>query len=200
MAVIGFDLDMTLIDSRPGIEAVYTEMTRRTGVFIDARLAANRLGPPLETELAEWFPPEQVDEAAELYRALYPEFAIERIPLLPGAREALEATTPVVITGKKEHLARLHLDHFGLSVEHVVGWAWGEGKAEALRELGAEAYVGDHPGDMKAARLAGIPGLGVTTGSHSEEELLSAGADRVVPDLTWLRTAFLDSLKSPVGP
>src|SRR5690606_37442156 len=48
---IGFDLDMTLVDSRPGIRAVYEELSRQTGVFIDAELAVFRLGPPLTWEL-----------------------------------------------------------------------------------------------------------------------------------------------------
>ena len=33
---VGFDLDMTLIDSRPGIAATYQELSARTGVAIDA--------------------------------------------------------------------------------------------------------------------------------------------------------------------
>ena len=35
---IGFDLDMTLIDSRPGIKAVYDELAHQTGVPIDSAL------------------------------------------------------------------------------------------------------------------------------------------------------------------
>lgn len=48
---------MTLIDSRPGIRAAYRALTARTGVFVDADLAVSRLGPPLRTELSQWFPP-----------------------------------------------------------------------------------------------------------------------------------------------
>ena len=53
-AAVGFDLDMTLIDSRPGIRAAYRALTAKTGVWVDADLAVTRLGPPLRTELAEW--------------------------------------------------------------------------------------------------------------------------------------------------
>ncbi|MCZ9344745.1 HAD family hydrolase, partial [Streptomyces sp. TRM76130] len=45
---VGFDLDMTLIDSRPGIHACYVELSARTGTHVDADLAVTRLGPPLE--------------------------------------------------------------------------------------------------------------------------------------------------------
>ena len=44
---VGFDLDMTLIDSRPGIRACYQALSERTGTYIDADLAVTRLGPPL---------------------------------------------------------------------------------------------------------------------------------------------------------
>jgi phosphoglycolate phosphatase len=32
---VGFDLDMTLIDSRPGIKAAYDRLSAETGVYID---------------------------------------------------------------------------------------------------------------------------------------------------------------------
>ncbi|HEV7628189.1 MAG TPA: HAD family hydrolase, partial [Streptomyces sp.] len=57
---VGFDLDMTLIDSRPGIHATYVALSERTGTHIDADLTVTRLGPPLEQELAHWFPDEQI--------------------------------------------------------------------------------------------------------------------------------------------
>ena len=50
-AAVGFDLDMTLIDSRPGIRAAYQALTAETGVLVDADLAVSRLGPPLRAEL-----------------------------------------------------------------------------------------------------------------------------------------------------
>jgi phosphoglycolate phosphatase len=48
-----------------------------------------------------------------------------------------------------------------------------------LRTAGAVAFVGDHPADMVAAGVAGVPGFGVTTGASSREELLGAGAAQV---------------------
>ena len=58
--VVGFDLDMTLIDSRPGIAAVWDALSAETGVAIDSAAAVSRLGPPLDEELALWFPADQV--------------------------------------------------------------------------------------------------------------------------------------------
>ncbi|GIG58591.1 hydrolase [Longispora fulva] len=196
--LVGFDLDMTLIDSRRGIGAVYHQLNARYGLDIDVDLVVGRLGPPLQWEIAQWVPEDRVEEMVAAYRALYPEYAIPAVDLLPGAREALAATTPVVITAKNAPQARLHLEYFALDVEHVVGLAWGEGKADALREHRPVAYVGDHTADMAAARSAGVPAIGVTTGHCTADELREAGADLVLQDLTWLDLATLDSLKGPV--
>jgi phosphoglycolate phosphatase len=88
--------------------------------------------------------------------------------------------------------------------EAVVGWAWGETKTVAMREHGAIVYVGDHPADMAAARAVAAAGDGdvavaavaVATGDHSAPELVEAGADVVLADLTefpaWL-DGFLES-------
>ncbi|GDY54538.1 hypothetical protein SVIO_051610 [Streptomyces violaceusniger] len=81
---VGFDLDMTLIDSRPGIKAAYEALSARTGTYIDSDLAVTRLGPPLEQELVHWFPDERVEEMGELYRELYPEYAIAPTPAMKG--------------------------------------------------------------------------------------------------------------------
>src|SRR3954464_407766 len=88
---VGFDLDLTLVDSRPGIAATYRALTERTGVYIDAEAASHRLRPPLDVELARWFPPDEIEIAGELYRQLYPHTAVETSPALPGVAPALAA-------------------------------------------------------------------------------------------------------------
>ncbi|GGQ05446.1 HAD family hydrolase [Streptomyces roseolilacinus] len=186
---VGFDLDMTLIDSRPGIHATYRELSARTGVWIDADLAVTRLGPPLEHELAYWFPPERVTEMVAAYREIYPTHAIEPSLALPGAGDAIQAVRAaggrsVVVTAKNEPHARLHVSHLGLEPDAVVGWLWAEAKAEALREHGATVYVGDHLGDIRGARAAGALAVSVATGPYDEAALRAAGADVVLPDLT----------------
>ncbi|MFI2434462.1 HAD family hydrolase [Streptomyces sp. NPDC018693] len=185
---VGFDLDMTLIDSRPGIHAVYTELAERTGTYIDADLVVTRLGPPLEEEIARWFPAERVTEMADVYRALYPSYAVHRATAMPGAREAIAAVREsggrvIVVTGKWEPNAKLHLEHLGIEPDAVIGNLWAEQKAEALREHGASVYVGDHVGDIRGARAAGALAVTVPTGPCAADELRAAGADVVLDDL-----------------
>ncbi len=186
--VVGFDLDLTLIDSRPGIAAVYREVGARTGVDIDADAAISRLGPPLEEEFELWYPSEQVPAMVALFRRIYPHYAVTSSPPLPGAVAAIEAVRArggrvVVITGKYEPNARLHLAHLDVVVDEVVGWAWAEGKVIAMREHGVGVYLGDHPADMAAAVEAGAVAIGLTSGGHTADELSAAGADTVLTSL-----------------
>jgi phosphoglycolate phosphatase len=186
---VGFDLDMTLIDSRPGIRACYLELSERTGTYIDADLAVTRLGPPLAEELAHWFPADEIPAMADLYRSLYPAIAIPASPAMGGAREAIAAVRAaggraIVVTAKYEPSAKLHVEHLGLAPDAVIGDLWAEQKAVALREHGASVYVGDHLGDVRGARTAGALSVAVATGPCSAAELTAAGADVVLADLT----------------
>jgi uncharacterized protein len=199
--VVGFDLDMTLIDTRPGIAAVWDALSAETGVHVDSAAAVSRLGPPLDEELALWFPAEQVPAMADRFRELYPGLAVEPTGLLPGARDAVDAVhrhggRVVVVTAKYEPNARLHLDHLGIAADEVVGWRWGPAKGEALLEHGAAIYVGDHVGDVAGARAAGAVSVAVPSGPVSADELRAAGADVVLDDLhgfaAWLDDYVLD--------
>ncbi len=180
---VGFDLDLTLIDPRRAVVAVAQRLAVEEGVDIDAELWASRIGPPLEHEVAHWVAPDRVEAVAARYRELMWEVG-SLITLLPGAAEAVAAVRAsggraVVVTAKSEPLARAALDGLGLQVDAVDGWLWAEGKATALRGHGATVYVGDHPGDVRAARAADALCVGVGTGDSAPE-----GADVRLADLT----------------
>ncbi|MFH9605982.1 HAD family hydrolase [Streptomyces sp. NPDC017448] len=186
---VGFDLDMTLVDSRPGIAAAFRVLAAETGASIDVDLVVNRLGPPLETELAHWFPAGEVPAVAARYRELYPDHAITPSTALAGARESVAAVRAlggraIVVTAKQAAHAKLHLDHLGIEPDAVIGRLWAEAKGDALREHGAQVYVGDHLGDVRGARAAGALSVAVTTGPCDATELRAAGADVVLEALT----------------
>lgn len=187
--MVGFDLDMTLADTRRGIGAVYTALASETGVFIDVPLVTGRLGPPLEAELAHWFAAEHIPEMVRRFRQLYPELAIPATVAMGGAAEAIAAVRAtgdrvMVVTGKNTPHAEATLAFLGLEVDLVAGGLWSTEKAPALLAHGAHTYVGDHVGDIDAARAAGAFGLGVATGGFSAEDLAGHGADHVLDDLT----------------
>ena len=185
--IIGFDLDMTLIDSRPGIKAVYEQLVVESGAAIDTDVVVSRLGPPVEWELAHWLPQAEVKHWADRYRELYPLIALDLVAAMPGAYAAVEAANKVgrtlLLTAKHTPNARLHVDRLKLPVGEVFGGAWREAKGVVLREQGATTYVGDHVHDMDAARFAGVVGVGVATGPSAADELREAGADTVLPTL-----------------
>jgi pyridinium-3,5-biscarboxylic acid mononucleotide sulfurtransferase len=187
--VVGFDLDMTLIDSRPGVEATWHAFSRETGVYVDAGLAAGRLGPPLADEMRQWVQPDRVDELVQVYRGLYAAHALDAIHPMPGVAAALAAVRAlggrtVLVTAKLEAHARSHVDRLGLDIDEVVGDRWGHDKGRALADHGATVYVGDHVHDIAGARAADAVAVAVATGPCSADELAAAGADVVLEDLT----------------
>jgi phosphoglycolate phosphatase len=188
--VIGFDLDMTLVDSRPGIQATIDALAREAGepTLADPHLLDALLRRNLDLEFADRFPADRAHELTERFRELYVTLGVPGTSVLPGAAEALAlvraaGARTIVVTAKYEPNAHRCLEHVGLVVDAVFGWRYGPGKAETLRDSGAFAYVGDTPRDMEAARAVDAVAVGVTTGPHDAAELLGAGADVVLSSL-----------------
>lgn len=194
--VVGFDLDMTLIDTVPGFRDVLAALGEELGVAFPLEEMTAKLGPPLDILLAPYLPAEQIAAAGDRFRALYPEHAITNVPVLAGAHEALAAVRRhagrvVVVTGKYAANAQLHVDHVGLEIDHLEGWVWGIGKADVLRREGAGVYVGDHVHDVEGALAAEAVSVSVLTGGCTREELLDAGTHVVLDDLSQF-PAWLD--------
>ncbi|MQA93278.1 MAG: HAD hydrolase-like protein [Streptosporangiales bacterium] len=186
--LIGFDLDMTLADSRSGIVTTMDALSAETGVPIDSALVVSRLGPPLEQEIAEWFPAAEVAPMTARYRELYAELGVTGAVPMPGAAASVRTVRErggrvAVVTAKHAGHAAAMLDHLDLRPDVLVGWRFGHAKGETLRELGASVYIGDHLGDVDAARTAGAYSIGVATGPYSGAELLAYGADAALESL-----------------
>jgi phosphoglycolate phosphatase len=202
--VVGFDLDLTLVDSTAGIGATLRAALaaeERTARPSDAELHP-LIGVPLEATVSAVDPAADADRVARRYRRLYPERGVPATTLLPGVPEAFAAVRArggrvLVVSAKFEPAVRAVLLHVGLGAppngpDLVVGGLFAGAKGLWLREAGADVYVGDHPGDMEAARVAGAVGVGVTTGGTDAATLRAAGADVVLPGLpslpAWLET------------
>jgi phosphoglycolate phosphatase len=186
---VGFDLDMTLLDTRPGIARAWEMLAEETGSAIDSALVVSRLGPPVEIEMAHWFPADEIQARADRYRQLYAEHGVKGVTPLPGAIESLAAVRAaggrtLVVTGKHTPNARLNLDALGIEVDALHGDVFASAKAGALRAEGASVYVGDHLGDIEGARQAEAVAVGVTSGPYDAAALRAAGADVVLADLT----------------
>jgi uncharacterized protein len=198
---VGFDLDMTLIDTVPGFARTLGALGEELGIDFPVHDLTSKLGPPLEMMLEPFLPADEIGPAGDRFRALYPDHAIASVPVLPGAHEALAAVRrhrgrTVVVTGKFPDNARRHQAHLGLDVDVLEGWVWGVGKAEVLTRERCSIYVGDHVHDVEGALAAGVVSVSVLTGGCTREELIEAGTHVVLDSLeefpAWLDEHLLD--------
>lgn len=197
-----FDLDGTLVDSFDAIEESYLATLAEMGRPPIARRDLKRLvGPALIESWRTLVPPEAAEEGVRRYREHYARVFMARSRPYPGAREALAEMARggrglAVVTNKKGSFARDLVEGLGLG-EHVrLTVGDGDGPPpkpapdmlfHALERLGVAPedaiYVGDSPGDVDVALLAGMVAVGVTTGFYSEAELAARGPRAVVKDL-----------------
>lgn len=199
--VVGFDLDMTLVDSADSIIEAITHVCRSYGVVPDPDDVRDTIGLPLESAFPRWMPDAPIDDLVAAYRAYYAVHGIPATRPMPGAVDLLAALadldiTVLVVTAKLAEVGAAALAAAGLVADDVVGGLFGPAKAGPLRAFGAEAYIGDHVGDVQAARLADALAVGVATGPTPAAALHAAGADVVLADLT----GVLPVLAERVGP
>src|ERR687891_909388 len=124
--VVGFDLDLTLVDSADGIVATFVETARRLETYVDPDVVRALIGVPLEATSEALLAPHLVADGVRTYRDLYPTIGVPGTTLLPGAAEAVSAVNrhggrAVVVSAKIEPavLARLH--HLGLQGDAPAG-------------------------------------------------------------------------------
>jgi len=204
-----FDLDGTLVDAFTTIHRGYAHTIPRFGRpapgVEDVRRA---VGGGLESAMRRFLPEPLVAEAVRTHLAHTDSILLEDVTLMPGALEILHAqaaagATLAVFTNKRGEQARRICKHLGLSpyLRGVFGakdTPWlkpqPEFAAHVLAALGASAertlLVGDSPFDVEAAHRGGFPCWGVTTGTHTAEELRKAEADAVLADLFAVQAAL----------
>jgi phosphoglycolate phosphatase len=195
--IVGFDLDLTLVDSHERILSAYIRALRDLGVKVSRQELTPHLGMPLLHTAAAVGAAVDADALVLLYRHYYDEPGASPTLPMAGAPEALAAVRAaggrtVVVSAKFTPAVHKALAEAGLTdlVDVAYGELFAQDKAAALIAERACIYVGDHPGDMAAARTAGAYAVGVTTGANDEAALLAAGADLALPDLarfvSWL--------------
>ena len=186
---VGFDLDLTLINSRPAIMAAWSAVAAELGVLIDLTEVDRRMGAKLEDEVAYWFPAGEHQAAVDSYRRHYVRLTPALTFLLPGAGESLAAVREageraVIVTAKHPVSVQPSLDAVGLDADEVFAHVHGPEKAVVLARIGAAVYVGDTPADMAAGQAAGTVPVGVPTGSFTVAQLRASGAQVVLGSLT----------------
>jgi len=185
---VGFDLDLTLINSRPAIMAAWSAVAKEHGVHIDLVEVDTRMGIKLEDEASYWFPADMQQAAADSYRRHYLRLVPTGTLPLPGAAEALSAVRlagerAVIVTAKHPVSVWPSLAAVDLVADEIFAHVHGPEKATVLADIGAAVYVGDTPADMVAGRDSGALAVGVPTGSFGADELTATGAQVVLDSL-----------------
>ena len=177
---------MTLIDPRAGIVEVFDVLAAETGIPLDgagvrhpAGSAAAAMNWPGTTSTTRPSSTWSAGTASSPRRS-----SIPRTVALPGAVDAVRAVTDrggraVVVTGQVRRRTRPPTSPRWAS--RSLPWSARCGAPErppALRELGAEVYVGDHIGDITAARAAEAMAVAVATGPNSAEDLMASAGGR----------------------
>jgi phosphoglycolate phosphatase len=197
-----FDLDGTLLDHFAAIHRCHAYTMRQLGLA-EPTLAQVRaaVGAGVEVAVERLVGRELTAAALAIYRPHWDATMLDDVELLPGARELLtqlrqQGCRTAVFTNKHGPSSRRTCTHLGIA--GLLDGNFGatdtpwlkpapEFAAYVLGRLGAEAattlLVGDSPYDYAAARNGGLAFFGVTTGTHSAEELRAAGATQVFPDL-----------------
>jgi phosphoglycolate phosphatase-like HAD superfamily hydrolase len=215
--VVGFDLDMTLVDSADGITATLISALQDCPGGQDVKVGRDDVWPwvglPLEAMISSLAPDTDPAQVARVYRARYATTGVPLTRLLPGAVEALsavraEAGRVLVVSAKAEVGVRDVIIAVGLDAEPtrpdlIVGGLFGAAKGDRLILESADVYVGDHSGDVQAARVAGAISVAVATGPQSVSTLAAAGADVILDDLLgfpqWLSTHLAQFRRWRVG-
>ena len=213
MKAILFDWDGTLADSLGALYAANVAVMSSFGLPFDETLYRRHFSPDWRLMYERLgIPPERIDEANARWLEAYaggPQTA-----LLPGASDALARLAAagyrlgLVTAGHREIVepqlhrfdVRRHLEVtvFGTDLEeqkphprplrHALD-LFASAAAGPLAP-GDAAYVGDTAEDMVMAVAAGVPAVGVPSRVGTQEDLVAAGAGRVVESVA----AWVDGL------
>ncbi len=205
-----FDLDGTLVDHFAAIHRSHAHTMIQLGLPAPT-LAQVRsaVGGGIELAISRLAGPENVAAALAIYRPYWDATMLDDVELLPGARELLTAlkqagVQSAVFTNKHAPSSRRVCAHLGLAslLDGNFGATdtpWLKPQREfsdhVLATLHADpsttAMVGDSPFDLAAAQNASMDFYGVTTGTHDDTELRSAGALQIYPNLAALTPLLL---------
>lgn len=200
-----FDLDGTLIDSFKAIREGFNATLPLYGLSpISIEDTISIIGTPLPDTLAELLGESNAEEATKIFRKRYKEVYLDMTIALPHADDAvnsLHASGYILGVATNKHAG------FSREIVNYLGWGGkmvsvvGEGDTprskpepdmlfKNLEEMSIEAgeavFVGDSVIDMKTGQNAGVKTIGVTTGQHTREMLMDAGAERVIDKLSQL--------------
>ncbi|RUP24078.1 putative glycerol-1-phosphatase [Jimgerdemannia flammicorona] len=199
-----FDLDGTLIDTTPLVEAHWRNFAAEHNLDASVILATSHGRRTIDT-IREHVPHIATEELVDKY-----EQAMARqkdgVALLPGVRAILKSLPSncwAICTSASTYMAEARLNQCDVPIPHVVitadmvkkGKPDPEGYTMAGRELGFPPkeciVVEDAPAGVRAAKASGMRSIGLLT-THRREQLMEAEADVIVRDLSDVQVRIED--------
>ena len=210
-----FDLDGTLTQSEEGIWNGVRHVARQMGLpEPDPATLRQFIGPPLiwsfqklmgMTEPEAW-------QAQKIYRERYTTIGLFENRVYPGVRNLMRTLRNQgagigLVSGKPEDSSRRILAHFGLIQYFERICCATDGHADkkelilqAVPEKDAEVWmVGDRRFDVEGGLQAGRHTIGVTYGYGSEQELRTAGAERIAHSVWEIAEILFPGIGKPEG-
>jgi phosphoglycolate phosphatase len=212
-----FDFDGTLVDSRKLIVESNRIVFGQFGFAVPSEDESFPLvGKSLEFVLRQLAGPEApVEQMLEAYRRLLPLLRADEVfAEVPfgGAAELLDALAERndvrlgIATGHLSHAITPALERFGWHKHFCTVQTVDKAPSkphpgmilQALGEAGVKAedaiMVGDTAFDIEMACAAGVRGVAVSWGYHRPDRLHSAGASRIVHDMSELRECIFETI------
>lgn len=195
-----FDLDGTLLDSLPLIEATFHHVFNQMNIPWDDGAVMKTVGLPLR-DACKQFGGERWQELFENYINHQLSIHDRYIKLYPGTLKTLDVITPLakglgVVTSKRRPVAERGIAVTGLGryFKHLVTLEdvkkpkpHAEPVLRGLDILGAKpeqaVFVGDSYYDIESGHNAGVLTVGVSWGMATREELQASAPDYIVD--TW---------------
>jgi phosphoglycolate phosphatase len=204
-----WDLDGTLIDQTAAIIRCYREVIVDMGYpQPNDDVIRRSLGGVMAATMGLFVESEHMDEACKAFRARFPKIMFDGLILLAGGKELIEraykARIPqVLFTNKHGETARKVSRYAGFAkyIPICIGSAdteWHKPQLPLTQhvldqiEVSAKGsiIIGDSLTDIAVAQNAGLSCYCVSTGAHSLEELMEAGADATFESLIELGQAI----------
>ena len=168
MNVIGFDLDMTLVNSSEAIvfSAISAIRSFVPQANIDEMEIRREIGLPIKDLITRYVGSLNSNDAYENYKKFYINEGLGLSSEIDGAKSTviemqLKGYSTCVITAKDQNVAELQLRHLGFPSIKVFGNCFGSDKTRAMLAFECTHYVGDHYHDYLAAIEAQVAFVGV---------------------------------------
>jgi phosphoglycolate phosphatase len=204
-----WDMDGTLIDQTAAIIECYQEVILALGKpKPDPDRIRRSLGGPMADTMSLFIEVDEMEQASKNFRSLFPDIMFNGLIVLPGARRLIQylefrGIPQAILTNKHGPTARIVSKHcnFLKYIPTCIGntdTQWHKPERElteyVLETIDSTAenacLIGDSPTDVMTARNAELVCYGVSTGAHSVEELIEAGAAYASDSLENLLAAF----------